>query len=236
MRRQTSFLLGAATIVIAGLSCHKFRDFPLNKLCKIESMQAFTFYDSAVPRHFFYNEFDNPTRVAFDDSPGTGTPFYDFFYDDQQRLIKFASFESHYYTYNDDGLAVIDSIFGGYAGGDFRYEEKIFYDDAKRIIRTERTLYFPEDDPNFGEVVTVNYEYDSRGNLVKPGVTYDNQTNVHRTNKVWMFIDKDYSVNNPLPGPTHYNNVGLPLNNVAFLGNAAESVDYNCKLGDVKAD
>jgi hypothetical protein len=60
-------------------------------------------------------------------------------------------------------------------------------------------------------------------------VSYDNKINPRRTNKIWMFVDKDYSANNPIPGPTAYNELGLPLNNITFLGNHATEVFYDCK-------
>ena len=39
--------------------------------------------------------------------------------------------------------------------------------------------------------------YDSRGNKVRPGVTYDSSVNPFQTNYVWMFIFNDFSQNNP---------------------------------------
>src|SRR5687768_4060737 len=122
-------------------SCNKVKDVSLKRFCNIDIMMGFTFYDTAVPRYFTYNQWGNPTRVAFDDSPGTGTPFYDFFYDNDQRLIRFEEFSSHYYTYNEEGLIAVDSIFSGYAGGDIRYEEKFFYDQQQRVIKTIRKMY-----------------------------------------------------------------------------------------------
>jgi hypothetical protein len=36
--------------------------------------------------------------------------------------------------------------------------------------------------------------------------------NIHRTNTIWMFIDRDYSINNPVDnGSDTYNSVGLPI-------------------------
>jgi hypothetical protein len=41
---------------------------------------------------------------------------------------------------------------------------------------------------------------------------YDNKINVHRTNKLWMFLDKDYSVNNPIDNGTYtYDQGNLPV-------------------------
>ena len=235
-------MICCATGICIGLffSCNKVRDVPLKRFCNIHMMSGFTFYDTAVPRYFYYNQSGNPTRVAFDESPGTGTPFYDFFYDNNQRLIRFEEFSTHYYTYNEEGLAIVDTIISGYAGQDYRYEEKLFYDNQKRIIKSISKLYRaadsptgpPDDNPDVGVEHITEYAYDNNGNLVRPGVQYDRKMNPRRTNQVWMFVDKDYSVNNPLPGPTRYNALGLPLNNTSMLNFNAVEVVYNCRVLD----
>lgn len=90
----------------------------------------------------------------------------------------------------------------------------ISLDASGRIIKTsERSA-----DPANPWYVT-EYTYNAQGNLVRPGAIYDNKINPYQTNKVWMFVFKDYSVNNPLtplytPVPitiTSYNQAGLPL-------------------------
>ena len=241
--RSRLIMVGFTLAVCIGVfhGCNKVKDVSIKRFCRIDVMMGFTFYDTAVPRYFTYNQWGNPIRVAFDDSPGTGTPFFDFFYDNNQRLIRFEEFTSHYYTYNQEGLIAIDTIFSGYAGQDYRYEEKFFYDDQKRIIKTITKLYRasdgtdepPQENPDLNVEQVTEYAYDSNGNLIKPGVVYDKKMNPRRTNSVWMFVDKDYSVNNPLPGPTHYNALGLPLNDVTFLhGFPAEEVVYDCKVLD----
>ena len=40
-------------------------------------------------------------------------------------------------------------------------------------------------------------QYDDRGDLIRPGVTYDDKINPYQTNPVWMFITQDYSLHNP---------------------------------------
>ena len=234
------FMSGCSALICVVIfsACNKVRDVSFKRFCNIEMMSGYTYYDTAVPRYFYYNEWGNPTRVAFDESPGTGTPFYDFFYDNNQRLVRFEEFSTHNFTYNGEGLIVVDTIFSGYAGGDFRFEEKFFYDGQKRIIKTISKLYRaaespdapPDNNPDVGVEHVTDYVYDVDGNLVRPGVTYDRKTNPRRTNKVWMFIDRDYSVNNPQPGPTRYNALGLPLNNTSLLGFQAVEVVYNCRV------
>jgi len=52
-----------------------------------------------------------------------------------------------------------------------------------------------------------NYVYDAKGNL--SGRVYDNRTNMNQTHAVWMFVNRDYSVNNPFVADT-YNSEDLP--------------------------
>lgn len=56
----------------------------------------------------------------------------------------------------------------------------------------------------------IDYEYDNRGNLVVYGATYDDKINYRRTDKVLMFIERDYSVNNIKPVGS-YNQHYLPV-------------------------
>ncbi|MBL7696845.1 MAG: hypothetical protein JNK79_01755, partial [Chitinophagaceae bacterium] len=61
----------------------------------------------------------------------------------------------------------------------------------------------------------IRYNYDSRGNLIQPdtdgvgNLEYDNKPGMLRTHPVLMFIQRNYSVNNP-KGATSYNQAGLP--------------------------
>ena len=102
------------------------------------------------------------------------------------------------------------------------------------------------------------YKYDDKGNLAYTARqyramrswgeavyndtfrvgSYDTKIHLRRTNKMWMFIDRNYSVNNPFTAAS-YNSYGLPLmfdgrqylqgliTLVPFIsGNTA--VTYNC--------
>ncbi len=105
------------------------------------------------------------------------------------------------------------------------------YDPEGRISRTRDTV------PN-GFVQINLYSYDNRGNLIKilesayasqnifPHDTvtflysgFDNKTNPNRTNPVWQFLDRNYSLNMQRPADK-YNEVGLPT---AFSGSSAPS-------------
>ena len=59
--------------------------------------------------------------------------------------------------------------------------------------------------------VTLYYSYDANGNLVKPGVSYSNKTNIRQISKVWMFLDRDYRINSPNGAASQYNQHKLPV-------------------------
>ena len=82
------------------------------------------------------------------------------------------------------------------------------YDAQSRISQTTKTVLADDID----DTTVTAYNYDSHGNLEASGAVYDNKINVHRTNKLWMFLDKDYSVNNQVDNGTYtYNQGNLPL-------------------------
>lgn len=78
-----------------------------------------------------------------------------------------------------------------------------FYDEAGRIIKT--ITYLHGEHPS----VTQTYQYNAAGNLIREGVVYDDKVHLRRTSSVWMFIDRNYSMNNPLSASA-YNQQGLP--------------------------
>ncbi|MCF6405748.1 hypothetical protein L3C95_22815 [Chitinophaga filiformis] len=92
------------------------------------------------------------------------------------------------------------------------------YDHKDRIIK--ETANYSDGRPWYVRL----YTYDHRQNLVKkiafsPSsgyadttyyASYDNKVNYLRTNKVWQFLNRDYSENNPIAAVS-YNKYGLPL-------------------------
>ncbi len=71
-------------------------------------------------------------------------------------------------------------------------------------------------DPSQPRYLAFTYNYDGNGNLIlnNPNLTYDDKVCVYRTNKVWQFLNRDYSRNNVIMAdhawPDTYNNYGLP--------------------------
>lgn len=192
---------------------------------------------------FTYNSLGDPVSITRSSGAHTGYPNYSFKYDYKKRLTDFigpynnnttAEFW-HKYFYDAGGNIVLDSvyIFPGIANGfpENAYSRRLTfytYDDYNRIIKD--STVFSEPYP----AVVHTYVYDARGNKV--GSTYDNRVNINRTNKIWMFLNKDYSVNNPFTADA-YNASGLPSsfsltqeNAFGFLGNAYSKAQlaYSC--------
>jgi hypothetical protein len=170
---------------------------------------------------FTYNEYGNPIK-GLRSEVRTGSPNYLFKYDRFQRMIALISpygttendgIETWTkYTYDVKGRIVKDSVwvFPNVVNGEpilhshsamtvCNYE----YDTKDRISKVITWLYIG------AEPMITEYSYDSNGNRV--GTAYDDKVNYHLTNKVWMFLSRDYSVNNPIVGTYTYNKADLPL-------------------------
>jgi hypothetical protein len=158
-----------------------------------------------------YDEFENPT---FMNNPNRRL-FKIFRYDDWHRLREFLGdygngyYEYwHFYGYDGNGRIGVDTmyIFGemGTRPTDptrsriAHYE----YDNLGRVTRAYGN------DVNSGDF-SASYQYDASGNLVRPGVTYDDKVSIYRTNDIWMFLMRDYSKNNPAVA-NEYNAAGYP--------------------------
>jgi hypothetical protein len=177
--------------------------------------------NSYQTRVFTYNSNNDPVSVI-NSRVGTGNPNFSFKYDNKNRLVQYGAdytsgFEIlHRYGYSQHRITT-DTIYalGNYneAGEPVGYVAKriayLQYDKLNRVVTDSMA---PTPYPNI-----IRYSYDQAGNFLirmPDGVNfvqYDNKLNPHRTNKVWMFVARDYSVNNSLQA-TAYNAVGLPLN------------------------
>jgi hypothetical protein len=174
--------------------------------CRIESIWENP--GAADQRYFLvlYDQFENPTAITTP-FPSTGHPFRQFKYDQWHRLREYLGdngngfFELwHFYGFDLNGRIGVDTMytFGKLLDKPTDYFERIIsqiqYDNQGRIIHVSKIS-------SHGVSSVDAYEYDAAGNLVYPfgiAVTYDNKVNVHRTNDIWMFLARDYSMNNPL--------------------------------------
>jgi len=185
--------------------------------CRIESIWEKP--GSADQRYLLvlYDQYENPTAITTP-LPSTGHPFREFKYDQWHRLREYVGdygngfFEFwHFYGFDLNGRIGVDTVytFGKLLDKPTDYFERVIsqitYDNQGRIIHVSSIS-------NHGVSFVNTYEYDAAGNLVYPSsppVTYDNKVNVHRTNDIWMFLARDYSMNNPFVADA-YNSAGFP--------------------------
>ena len=223
MKKHTTLLYAcmACTAILQLSSCIKPHD-PHNPFdadntydgCRVkQTVNQSTDESIIITRNFSYNSNNDPVSV---NSPqvSTGNPNLVFKYDDKCRLIEYSGLYTnglfefvHKYGYTHNRITIdTQYVFGtyatlsGYYGLRYKY---LSYDHLDRIVQDSEVFVLP------GAMINViNYSYDASGNLIN-GKTYDTKLNPHRTNKVWMFVDRDYSVNNSVAAAT-YNSSGLP--------------------------
>jgi hypothetical protein len=216
--------LTAAIFIISIVGCEKsetkvFRDNQSNvKKCQVNQIIYSTCCGIKETMVFAYNSFGDPVTVTQLPRPNTGAPNYVFVYDKKRRLTEMLGLYSggnsglfyHKYFYANPGNSniVVDSnyIFPVFQNGTliqyYRASASyLTYDKAGRIIK-DSTKYQDEPRPRID-----NYVYDANGNL--SGRSYDDHTNINQTHAIWMFVNRDYSVNNPFVADT-YNSEGLP--------------------------
>jgi YD repeat-containing protein len=185
--------------------------------CRIESIWEKLQGSEDRFRLVLYDQYENPVAIT---TPllTTGVSYHQFRYDQWHRLKDHIAYSSgagfqrwDIYGYDNSGRIAFDTVYWFGSLGErptdywFREFQTIGYDAQNRINRVNYT-------DAAGQVTILNYEYDAAGNLIHPasdGVTYDNKINLNRTNDIWMFLARDYSVNNPY-GAVSYNNAGYP--------------------------
>ncbi|WP_153801272.1 hypothetical protein [Foetidibacter luteolus] len=212
-----SYLLVTLFFITSG--CKKVIDFidRPGDCCRIEKI-SYEPIDSWSPDKlevvFTYNKYGDPLS-AVHSSDVSGVVNHFFKYDKLHRLTGymytygkppgFLSWEK--YTYTNDPRVIIDSLFsygdGGWPGDS---PTDYFTVDVFKIILDNR-----------GRIVKwwdIDFTYDAQGNLEYPGetYTYDNKVNIRRTSRTWMFIERDFSINNVKQslGSLIYNKARLP--------------------------
>ena len=228
-RCNTCFRIVLLALMVAQVSsCKKVAEEILKdpcadiKFCNIKSYTypGFSGFDDNTAI-FTYDSYGNPLTVT-NTRVSTGAPNLIFRYDAAHRLTEFfrpyanGQFETWTkYVYDASGRITSDTsfVFGtnapSWPPAEYRQRRltTYTYDGTCRVTQTSTIgIGGPEDGfPPFIQ----SYAYDVNGNLIRPGVTYDNKVNIHRTNKIFMFVDRDYSMNNPYTATT-YNGYGLP--------------------------
>jgi hypothetical protein len=226
-------------------SCKKFVDEFLNqpdldmRFCNIDKIQITGDYPDEW--NFTYNMLGNPVSIVKDEV-GTGNPNWYFTYDTESRLSQAVGMYTNgnyemwkRFKYNNKDQIIKDTtwIFGAVMGdqpdpNSWRIAESTYSYDAMGRITKIVEKHLNGSDPD----IVSNYTYNAQGNLT--GYTYDGKTNISRTNRVWMFLNRDYSKNNRVAA-VNYNTAKLPLTyNTAtpynFLGSAINysKITYIC--------
>jgi len=234
------------------------------KLCKIKKILSFSEFEvDSLLLDFKYNHRGDPISIElFPARPGI--PDFLFRYDNQHRLLDFVSAykNNHYeqwHRYVYEGTVVVRDtarVFGEIVNGEPIPSEQFTtyvvtnyeYDSYNRIVKSS---FIFQTSPEILTQIS-SYTYNAAGNLVHYKVVvpeknfiireefynnYDNKTNIHRTHKVWMFIGRDYSINNRIQAQA-YNQYGLPLklrggqNNYPFILRqdiSQSDIKYECK-------
>lgn len=245
-----------ASLALSLNSCVKNFDSEVKEPCRIleftyyEKYPQWGYYDTVVAK-FFYDHRGNPTSIIYNGTT-TGRPNLFFKYDSKGRLVEFyglypgaKGFDFYQIPiYDDNNVIVADSFYisGSDTTDRLWYTQNVFlgkyeYDSKGRIIRYDYDIYFPMN-PAFGlRHDEVRYSYDERGNKIDTRFVYDDKKNFLSTHPILQFINRDYSVNNPIQALS-YNRFGLPLtydsalshpyNHLRFLNTGAQYIVYSC--------
>lgn len=220
-------------------ACHKFIDWKdvwhKNKPdCRIEKIIAYRpFGDPPSIAEFSYNAKGDPTWVIFDQA-ATGRPHLRFHYDNKGRLAAYTgpystdgngNYEFYYkYFYDSKNRIIADSLYGlgDYIDGvpqaspRFKSYATYEYDAFDRVKKVSRQFINP------GTFELDEYTYNNEGNMATHhhifGATdeiyelgsYDDKINMNHTNKVWLFVHRDYSRSNSIAA-AQYNKSNLPV-------------------------
>lgn len=263
MKKRISSLLVCLPLVLMFLSgCRKQVDSPFKPqevagtplpgqptYCRIESIWE---NPGASNQRFIlvlYDQYENPVAVT---TPvvSTGHPYRTFKYDNFHRLREYRGEYSngnyefwHFYGLDLNGRIGVDTnyVLGAMGPtGPATYFERsisqITYDAQGRIIKVVTDTQIS---PSHTETT---YSYDAAGNLIYPpgsGVVYDNKMNLNRTNDIWQFLNRDYSMNNPFIADA-YNPSGFPTvinssRSILFLNEIQlthSQIGYNCRASN----
>ena len=192
-----------------------------------------------------YDQYENPVAITTP-LPNTGHPYRTFKYDTWHRLREYRGEYSngnyefwHFYGFDLNGRIGVDTLYTlgamGPTGPATYFERsisKITYDAQGRIIKVVTDTQIS---PSHTET---NYSYDAAGNLIYPpgsGVVYDNKMNLNRTNDIWQFLNRDYSMNNPFIADAYSNNFPTVINAtrpILWLNEyqlTHSQIGYNCR-------
>ena len=192
--------------------------------------------------YFRYDKFDRLVDCIFGGNDPNPNPDGPFSIGSIDLWHRFSYPSSHvvvdsFFNYDGPGIPPIENPPPGYVTVTVsRYE----LDGKGRTIRTE----VQHVSGTTSSTTHFNTSYDNRGNMVMPGIVYDNKVNVYRTNKVWQLLFQDYSMNNPIfpattfypptTGITAFNKWGLPLEYASNEGHPQPELFFYILFLDLK--
>ena len=215
--------LSLSLVFFMFISCAKIslKDYVKNpgidlRFCNIKTWTD-THGDEQRINVFTYDENENPVSVT-SNQQGTGSGHHFFTYDDNQRLIKY-EFEFVYtkeFHYEENARRAIGAKVTDIVGREF--SEVYTYDDKGRIIKSVKSFVSgpSEEDEIPDEVREYIYLNDDLSSILLNGVqisedvVYTNKASVYMTNKVWMFVNQNYSKHST-ESVDSSNRIGLPL-------------------------
>lgn len=211
-----------ALLFFAFASCTKFSftDYKKNAgtlaFCNIATWTD-VHGDEVRTNVFEYDSSGRPVSVT-SNLNGTGNGHHFFTYDNQDRLssYEYEFVETKQFIYDNSsnvrpaGAQVTDLL-----GREFA--ETYTYDDRGRIIKSVRAFVTsPFEEDGIPDVVKdyiyLNDDLSSillNGEQVNPDVVYSSKPSVYATNKVWMFINQNYS-KHAIDATEGGNRIGLP--------------------------
>ncbi len=235
---NAALLISILLLFIQLSSCEKIGEFfpgrgghNDNKLCNIRKITTrFQDLQTGLPDSFVYsfsyNAKGNPVNILTNKQLGNSLYNMHFRYDQRHRLIAFYGefnipgipldfFDLHMYGYDSRNRIIKDTFY--YSAGSFSEVQNgtkdpiafyfYEYDHKDRIINV-RAINYPGTESEYESITS--YQYDGNGNLIIPGTVYDNNVNMARTNSIWMFLRRDYSISNPYTAEK-YNRFGFPI-------------------------
>ena len=210
--------------------------------CRIKHITSQLSDDEEVIATVEYNEAENPISLTYNKERAYLLFSHYMTYDNLNRLQGYRVYFNvgdevpvyeHRYGYSGDRI-VTDTSTGGLTGY-IKILSTFEYDSKGRIVVENRKIIDFEGSPDTWEKLDpIISQYDSNDNKVLGDeYTYDNKVNFRRTNKVWMFILRNYSKNN-LGGASDYNEHGLPVrfdNSRDYLFDTGPliSIEYDCQ-------
>jgi hypothetical protein len=247
MKNIITIIAVAISLMVPFGGCKKFVDHVLHndtndiEHCRIAKVFLIhEFIDSIQTGIVYYNDHNDPDSVIFD-FPGSslGPALFYFVYDADHRLIEYRAdysrepgdfYIKHTYVYSG-GIIVVDTTRAQVSGSGVEVHT-LQYDLNGRVVREDRKVIEIDHLPVNEDAEPFVFSYDASGNLAGDVFAYDNKVNFMRTNKVWMFTERNYSMNNR-KGATSYNDHGLPLtfqeeHRPYFLNYGPIALEYDC--------